>query len=65
MSEYETPPDALGYEVYANALGDLITNPDTETPMVIAICAHWGMGKTTLMDYVKRRIESNASEQEG
>jgi len=56
-SEYGTPEDALGYETYANALGDLITHPDTGTPLAIAICAHWGMGKTTLMHYIKKRID--------
>jgi len=56
-SEYGTPPDALGYEAYANALGDLIRHRDTGTPLTIAICAKWGMGKTTLMNYIKRRMD--------
>ncbi|MCK4462256.1 MAG: hypothetical protein KAW46_10655, partial [candidate division Zixibacteria bacterium] len=57
MSEYDKPVDALGYQSYANALGDLIAHPKTGTPLTIAICGPWGSGKTTLMDYIKDRIK--------
>lgn len=56
LSESKTPVDALDYKRYANALADLITHPDTETPITLGLTGKWGMGKTTLMRYIGRRI---------
>ncbi|MFH1375016.1 MAG: P-loop NTPase fold protein, partial [bacterium] len=57
ITEQARPIDALNYRVYANAFGDLITHPDTGTPLTIGICAPWGRGKTVLLNYIQERIE--------
>ncbi|MFH1701319.1 MAG: P-loop NTPase fold protein [Candidatus Zixiibacteriota bacterium] len=59
VGEKEIPEDALGYKEYANAIGDLIIHEKTETPLTICIGAPWGMGKTTLMDFIKERIKGH------
>lgn len=65
FSESETPVDALGYRRYANALADLITHPDTQTPITIGLAGKWGMGKTTLMRYIGERIDSQQKAKKG
>lgn len=61
-AESKKPVDALNYKTYANAFGDLITNPETGTPLTIGICAPWGRGKTVLLNYIQDRIKKNAGE---
>jgi hypothetical protein len=48
--------DRLGYWPYADALAELIDNPETDTPLAIAISAPWGAGKTTLAKSLERRL---------
>ncbi|MFH2035430.1 MAG: P-loop NTPase fold protein [Candidatus Zixiibacteriota bacterium] len=59
ITENNNPEDALDYVRYGNALGDLITNKNTETPLTIGICGPWGRGKTALLKFIKDRIEYN------
>ena len=61
ITESKKPVDALNYRTYANAFGDLITNPKTGTPLTIGICAPWGRGKTVLLGYIKDRIKEKSS----
>ncbi len=49
--------DLLGYEDYAKALADFISSPKTGKPLTIGIDAKWGMGKTTLMEMIQKRLE--------
>lgn len=48
--------DLLGYGAFADALAELIDHPQTETPLIIAISAPWGAGKTTLARLVEQRL---------
>ncbi|TWT41008.1 KAP family P-loop domain protein [Phycisphaerae bacterium RAS1] len=48
--------DRLDFATYAAALSAIITNPETATPLTIAIHAPWGAGKTSLANLVKQRI---------
>jgi iron(II)-dependent oxidoreductase len=41
----ETDSILFGYEVYADTLANLITNPENETPLVIGIYGSWGQVK--------------------
>jgi hypothetical protein len=50
--------DRLDFKAYADALAGLIDNPETGTPLTIAIHGPWGAGKSTLAQMVKRRLES-------
>jgi hypothetical protein len=48
--------DLLRFSDYADALADFIKNENTNKPLTIAIDAPWGMGKTTLMRMIKKRL---------
>jgi WD40 repeat protein len=56
-SDRWTTSDALGHEIYAEALAQLIRNPDTEPPLAISIKGEWGSGKTSLMRMVRERLD--------
>jgi hypothetical protein len=56
-SDRWTVVDELGYNVYADALADFILNPETPTPFAISIKGEWGMGKTSLMRMLRKRID--------
>lgn len=49
--------DLLGYSVYADALAGLIDNPETTTPLTIAVNAPWGAGKSTIAALIKQSLE--------
>jgi hypothetical protein len=48
--------DALQFRDYADTLADLIENPETSTPLTLAITAAWGSGKTSLANLIARRL---------
>jgi hypothetical protein len=50
--------DALEFGPCAEALAGLIENPETGTPLTLAISAPWGAGKSTLAGMIRRRLES-------
>lgn len=50
--------DRLGFKPYADAIAELIDNPETDTPLTIAINASWGAGKTSLARMIERRLRA-------
>jgi hypothetical protein len=50
--------DSLDFLPYAQALAFLIDRKDTATPLIIAISAPWGAGKTTLARLVQRELQA-------
>lgn len=54
--------DLLGYEVYAEVLANMIFDEHTDPPLAIGVIAPWGHGKTTLMHYIRRRLEEGPEE---
>ncbi len=56
-TDYWTTEDALGYDVFANAIAFGIQHPMTRGPLTIGIKAPWGAGKTSLMRMVRHRLE--------
>jgi len=54
--EAESP--VFGFDAYAKTIAGLIANKENQTPLVIGIYGLWGSGKTTLMEAVKRLLES-------
>ena len=53
--------DRLDFKPYADAIAGLIDNPETGTPLTIAIHGPWGAGKSTLAGMIKRRLERKPS----
>jgi len=50
--------DALAFGAYADALAGLLDNPDTGTPLTLAINAPWGAGKSTLARMLRQRLRA-------
>jgi predicted KAP-like P-loop ATPase len=48
--------DYLGFGPYADALALILDNPETYTPLTLAISAPWGAGKTSLANMVEKRL---------
>lgn len=48
--------DLLYFSDYANSIVDFIKNEKTIDPLVIGIDAPWGMGKTTLMHIIEKKL---------
>lgn len=57
--------DRLNFARYADALAFLIDQKDTSTPLVLAISAAWGTGKTTLSNLVAEQLQERVSWNEG
>lgn len=55
LSDAATENDELGRERYVKALKELTISSDT--PMVLAIYGTWGVGKTSLMMQLRRRLD--------
>jgi hypothetical protein len=53
--------DLLGFTAYADAIAGIIDNPETGTPLTVAISAPWGAGKSTLAHMVRTRLEQKRS----
>ena len=50
--------DSLDFLPYAQALAFLIDRKDTYTPLIVAISAPWGAGKTTLATLVQQELQT-------
>ncbi len=61
----DTPSDIdlLQFSDFADALVDFIKSDKTQKPLTIAIDAAWGMGKTTLMRMIRRKLEGKADKE--
>jgi KAP family P-loop domain len=57
--------DGLGYLAYADALCGLIDNPQTPTPLTIAVSAAWGAGKTSLVNMVTGQLADRTRRRRG
>ena len=53
--------DLLGFSAYADALAALINNPNTSTPLTVAVNARWGNGKSSLGRLVMERLAVNTA----
>lgn len=55
-NDLPTARDALGFEPYADALADIIVDPNTQTPLTLGIFGTWGSGKTSLMLQIRAKV---------
>ena len=63
LSDTPSDIDLLQFSDYADALVDFIKSEKTQKPLTIAIDAMWGMGKTTLMQMIKRKLEGKSDKE--
>ena len=54
--------DRLEFRAYADALGVLIGSKETSTPLIAAISAPWGAGKSTVAELVQEYLRAPSSE---
>jgi signal transduction histidine kinase len=54
--------DLLGFSAYSSALADFIRDKNTLKPLTIGIDASWGMGKTTLMNMIRKELLNKPTE---
>jgi KAP family P-loop domain len=54
--------DQLGFEVYVSAFADLITSAHTKPPLTIGIFGSWGMGKSFLLEHIRRTIDQRQTQ---
>src|SRR5262245_6322683 len=48
--------DALDFEPYVATLADVVTSPQTKTPLTVGVFGSWGSGKTTILQMVEAAI---------
>ncbi|MBI5957762.1 MAG: TIR domain-containing protein [Chloroflexi bacterium] len=63
LSDKPADKDRLDFDVYAEALAGFILHPRTDKPLTVAIDAPWGMGKSSLMLMIRRKLIYKVSEQ--
>jgi predicted KAP-like P-loop ATPase len=50
--------DYFGFAAFATALGEIIDNESTDTPLTIALSAPWGAGKTSVARMIQDLLGS-------
>lgn len=48
--------DELGFQDYASAFAEMVTNPNVQPPLTIGIYGPWGTGKTFLMQKISQEV---------
>ncbi len=56
LDDLPTDVDALDFSPYVNTLVDIITSPQTQTPLTVGVFGTWGSGKTSLMRMVNKQL---------
>ena len=54
VADVATEKDALGFDVYVEAIGAYLTHQDTKGPLALSIEGEWGSGKSSFMLQLKR-----------
>lgn len=56
LSDLPTEKDGLDFAPYVNTLVEVITSPNTSTPLTLGIFGTWGSGKTSLMRMIEKGL---------
>lgn len=60
LRDQANPHDALGFDLYVQALADFLLAPKTEPPLTISIEGPWGSGKSSFMLQLKSRLKDES-----
>ncbi|HYY41988.1 MAG TPA: P-loop NTPase fold protein, partial [Pyrinomonadaceae bacterium] len=63
ISDQPSPSDYLDFKPYVGGLVNLITLPETQTPLTLGISGSWGSGKTTLMHLMEKEVLARTKQQ--
>lgn len=61
FSDLAESTDRLGYERYAVAITDFLTDPATRPPLSISVQSPWGTGKSSLMHQIRELLDPKDS----
>ncbi|HSF39565.1 MAG TPA: SUMF1/EgtB/PvdO family nonheme iron enzyme [Thermoanaerobaculia bacterium] len=53
--------DALDFGPYVETLADIVSSPQTSTPLTVGIFGSWGSGKTTLLGMIRQRLPETST----
>jgi formylglycine-generating enzyme required for sulfatase activity len=56
LSDLPTEKDGFDFAPYVNTLVEVITSPNTSTPLTLGIFGTWGSGKTSLMRMIEKGL---------
>lgn len=57
LNDVAAEDDRLGYDSYAEAIKDFLTHATTPPPLSISIQAPWGVGKSSLMQQIRNKLD--------
>jgi formylglycine-generating enzyme required for sulfatase activity len=57
LSDQPANQDQLSFSPYAETLAEIISDPNTDTPLTIGVFGGWGCGKTSLMQMVRDLVK--------
>lgn len=53
--------DALDFEPYVETLADIVSSPQTSTPLTVGVFGSWGSGKTTLLGMIRQKLPKTST----
>src|SRR5215212_2165794 len=62
LSDAPSERDALGYEDYCDALVSVVEGSTSETPLTVGVFGDWGIGKTTLLRFMKKELDKGEAQ---
>ncbi|HVI70337.1 MAG TPA: P-loop NTPase fold protein, partial [Pyrinomonadaceae bacterium] len=63
ISDTTSANDLLNFKRYVSPLIQILENFETQTPFTIGIFGPWGTGKSTLIEYIDRRLAESVDVQ--
>jgi gamma-glutamyl hercynylcysteine S-oxide synthase len=58
FNDTPSPEDTFHFAAYAKTISDIIAAKHNETPLTIGIFGSWGSGKTSLMQLIRRNLDT-------